>query len=108
MRLPLKYFVAAGLFLLGVAAYGQNEPRTDAPDAFYFFSPEDVANLRESAKTDWGMRIVASMRRGVEERMTHDMEVPTLEAGHGHFYVCPIHNVTFSFRGFVSSANRTS
>lgn len=65
----------------------------------FTFSPRRTwPNLRESAKTDWGMRIVASMRRGVEERMTHDMEVPTLEAGHGHFYVCPIHNVTFSFR----------
>ena len=98
MRLPLKYLVAAGLFFLGTAAYGQDSPQPGAPDEFYFFSPGDVANLRGSAKTDWGMRIVESMRRSVDERLKHDMEVPTLEAGHGHFYVCPIHNVTFSFR----------
>lgn len=98
MRLQLRYFAAAGLLLLGLAAYGQNEARPESPEEFYFFSTDDVAHIRESAKTDWGGRIVASMRRSVDERLTHDMEVPTMEAGHGHFYVCPIHNVTFTFR----------
>ena len=54
--------------------------------------------MRESARTEWGGKILQGMKRSVEERMKHDMEVPTLEAGHGHFYVCPIHNVTFTFR----------
>lgn len=98
MRLQLRYFAAAGLLLFGLAAYGQNEARPESPEGFYFFSTDDVAHIRESAKTDWGGRIVASMRRSVDERLTHDMEVPTMEAGHGHFYVCPIHNVTFTFR----------
>ena len=98
MRLQLRYFAAAGLLFLGLAAYGQNEARPESPEGFYFFSTDDVAHIRESAKTDWGGRIVASMRRSVDERLTHDMEVPTMEAGHGHFYVCPIHNVTFTFR----------
>lgn len=101
-RTLLKLWIAAGLLLCAPAAFGQpdvpNSDKAPAPDGFYFFSPDDVAHMRQSARTEWGARTVESMRRGVEERMKHDMEVPTLEGGHGHFYVCPIHNVTFTFR----------
>lgn len=67
-------------------------------DAYWFFSSDEIVRMRESARTEWGEQILRGMQRNVEERMTHNMEVPTLEAGHGHFYVCPIHNVTFTFR----------
>lgn len=93
-----KYLITilfAGIFALA----GLTAPAQPAPAAgYYFFTPDEVARMRESARTEWGGRILDAMRRGVEERLQHDMEVPTMEAGHGHFYVCPVHNVTFAFR----------
>lgn len=101
-RRALKSRVFACLlsFVLPVSGYSSSvvaeNPRSE--EAYWFFSPEEIARMRESARTEWGGKILQGMKRSVEERMKHDMEVPTLEAGHGHFYVCPIHNVTFTFR----------
>ncbi len=63
-----------------------------------FYSKEDLANIGQSAKTEWGKKIISRLERVVAERREHEMAVPLIEAGHGHFYVCPIHNQTFSFR----------
>lgn len=102
MKRPFIDTLAAALLLLAAPAFGQPAAqRADTADrsgTFRFFSPEDVARMRESARSERGARLVEAMRRGVEQRLEHDLEVPALEAGHGHFYVCPIHNVTFAFR----------
>lgn len=63
-----------------------------------FYTPEDLAAINQSARTEWGRQIISRMERMVDERRSHDLTVPIYEAGHGHFYVCPIHNQTFSFR----------
>lgn len=72
---------------------------------FYFFSPEDIRNIKQSAGTEWGKQIIQSLKSSVEERLKHDMEVPTLEGGHGHDYCCPVHNVTFTFRWDTPTAH---
>lgn len=64
---------------------------------FSFFTTQEIENIRQSARTEWGKAILAAFRTGVEERLKHDLEVPTLEGGHGHHYCCPVHNVTFTF-----------
>lgn len=58
----------------------------------YFFSPEDRERIKAAAATPWGRPIVEGMRRGVEERVAHSMEIPELESGHYHHYFCPEHN----------------
>ena len=63
-----------------------------------FYDRDDLLRIQSSAKTVWGRQIVSKMERIVEDRLCHDLAVPVMEAGHGHFYVCPIHNQTFTFR----------
>ena len=63
-----------------------------------FYNADDIARIQSSATTEWGRKIVSRMERVVSDRLCHDLTVPVMEAGHGHFYVCPIHNQTFTFR----------
>lgn len=67
-------------------------------EGFYFFSEEDVAAIRASAKTRWGKKIIADLEQKVKERRKHPMEVPKEESGHFHDYFCPVHNLLFTFR----------
>lgn len=64
---------------------------------FYFFTTEEKEAIRQSAQMEWGQIILDSLRSVVKERLTHPLEVPMLEGGHGHQYCCPLHNVTFEF-----------
>ncbi|MDR3217390.1 MAG: heparinase II/III family protein [Dysgonamonadaceae bacterium] len=63
----------------------------------YFFSPQDIQNIRLSAKTEWGKIIVDSLKIQVAERRKHSLVVPVQEAGHIHSFFCPVHNVYFDF-----------
>lgn len=67
-------------------------------EGFYFFSDEDVAAIRSSAKTQWGKKIIADLEQKVKERRKHSLEVPKEEGGHFHDYFCPVHNLQFTFR----------
>lgn len=67
-------------------------------EGFYFFSEEDVAAIRASAKTRWGKKIIADLEQKIKERRKHPMEVPKEESGHFHDYFCPVHNLLFTFR----------
>lgn len=62
---------------------------------FAFFTEEDIAHIRSSASTDWGKKIVVSLRQAVSERRCHTLDVPLLEGGHLHDYFCPLHRVRF-------------
>lgn len=64
---------------------------------YYFYSPADIRNIRESARTSWGTDILDGFRQTVAERERHLMEIPSLEGGHGHDYYCPVHNTRFVF-----------
>lgn len=67
-------------------------------EGFYFFSDEDVAAIRLSAKSQWGKKIIADLEQKVKERRKHPLEVPKEEGGHFHDYFCPVHNLQFTFR----------
>lgn len=86
------------MILAFILLFANNINAKEKEGEYYFFTQEDIQNMKQSAQTDWGRRIMEHYTRSVENRLKHDMEVPTLEAGHGHFYCCPIHNVTFTFR----------
>ena len=64
---------------------------------YFFFSQQDVENIRFSTNKAWGISIVDSLTRLVDNRLRYSMEVPMLEGGHSHQYFCPIHNIRLSF-----------
>lgn len=64
---------------------------------YYFFSMEDVENIRSSSQTEWGQVIIEKQKEIVDERRKHSLRVPLLEGGHLHDYFCPIHNQVFRF-----------
>lgn len=66
-------------------------------DDFYFYSKDDIRNIRLSAKTEWGSTILKNLENTIKEREKHSLEIPVLEGGHGHHYFCPIHNTQFLF-----------
>lgn len=80
--------VAALAFVLSAAARERG---------YWFFSDQDRAAIRASARTPWGRTIVDSLAAGVEERRRHPLAVPLLEGGHLHDYFCPRHNVLLAF-----------
>ena len=67
-------------------------------EGFYFFSDEDKATIRTSAKTRWGKQIIAELDKQVREHRKHPLTVPQEEGGHYHDYFCPVHNLLFTFR----------
>ena len=86
-----KYIlIACGLLCLLSVAYGQKRET-------YFFSAEDMANIRSSAQTPWGKTIVDTLKSHIDERLKYPLAVPKEEAGHLHDYFCPVHNVFFEF-----------
>ena len=78
------------LWLAGIISAQQKQD-------FYFYTEDDLKNVRISSQTDWGQRILSNLKSVVEERELHDLSIPTLEGGHGHHYFCPIHNTQFVF-----------
>lgn len=64
---------------------------------YYFYSQDDIKNIKQSARTSWGKEILDNFRQIVTERKRHPMEIPELEGGHGHDYYCPVHNTRFVF-----------
>lgn len=83
------------LCLLFILLAGSIYARQD--NHFYFYSKEDIKNIKRSAHTPWGTAILDRFRNTVQERLKHPMEIPLLEGGHGHDYYCPVHNTQFVF-----------
>lgn len=72
---------------------------------FYFYSPEEIQQIKKSAHTSWGKPIVDKLKNTVLERMKFPMEIPVLEGGHGHHYFCPVHNTQFVFDWYSPKAH---
>ena len=66
-------------------------------EGFRFFSDADVDNIRRSAATPWGRKIVAELKRSVSERRRHELTVTDVPGGHFHDYFCPVHNQLLNF-----------
>lgn len=64
---------------------------------YYFFTSQDIENIRSSSQTEWGNSIIQTLKETVNERRKHSLRVPLLEGGHGHDYFCPVHNQVFRF-----------
>lgn len=64
---------------------------------YYFFTEEDMENIRTSVQTEWGRPIMEKLEITVNERRKHSLRVPLLEGGHAHDYFCPVHNQQFRF-----------
>ncbi len=67
-------------------------------EGFYFFSEKEIADIRMSAKTAWGKKIISHLDKEVAKRRKQPLEVPEIEGGHFHDYFCPVHNLQFTFR----------
>ena len=87
------WYISFFFILLGTYTQVSAQQDTD----YYFYSAEDIRNIRSSAQTEWGASILDGFRKTVAERQKHPMDVPTLEGGHGHHYFCPVHNTQFVF-----------
>lgn len=86
-----KIFLSLILAIMtGQTLSGQNQ-------GYYFFTNEDITNIKNSSKTTWGQQIITNLQNTVDERLKHNLEVPMLEGGHGHEYFCPVHNIQFTF-----------
>lgn len=67
------------LFFVGTAFAQQDEN-------FYFYSTEDISNIKSSSKTKWGNKILGKLAETIAEREKHSLAIPALEGGHGHHY----------------------
>lgn len=81
-------------FLLCVVSFST---LSQSGNDYYFFSQDDISNIKKSSQTDWGKEIVKTLKESVDERLKHDLEVPLLEGGHLHDYFCPVHNIQYTF-----------
>ncbi len=88
----------------GAVDPGIGEEAVD-PD-FRFFSDQDIANIRQSAKTTWGLKIVESMEKNHRQRLKYTLAVPLTEGGWGHHFYCPVHNTELTFSWTSPHAHR--
>lgn len=81
-------FILSGLSVRTSAQQDEN---------FFFYSADDIKNIKSSSRLPWGMKILDRFRQTVDGRRKHSLTVPVLEGGHGHHYFCPVHNTQFVF-----------
>ena len=84
-------------FLLLISLFLVQSVFAQQDAGFYFYSHEDMNNIKSSSKTEWGEKILKRLDKTIAEREKHSLEIPTLEGGHGHHYFCPVHNTQFVF-----------
>ena len=57
-----------------------------AQDGYYFFTESEINNMRSAAKTEWGQKIIKTLKDTVDSRRKFQLHVPLLEGGHIHDY----------------------
>ncbi len=70
----------------------------DDTKGYYFYSAEDLANVKKSAETSWGKEIVSKLEKKIEARRKYDLKVIPESTGRYHSYFCPVHATLFDFR----------
>ena len=97
LRGPLKIFNFAALnFALLIFALAC-PARLGAAQSFYFYSPAEIAAMRQSAKSARGEKIVENLERVVERRRSYSLEVPEGKIGRHGNYICPVHKHMLMF-----------
>lgn len=94
------------LFWCAAAGLGIAPAQAQQTGDFYFYSPAEIRQMKESAHTSWGKPIVDKLKHTVQERLKYPLEIPLLEGGHGHHYFCPVHNTQFVFDWYSPKAHR--
>ena len=47
--------------------------------SYYCYSPDDIIQIRKSAQTSWGRKILDRIKTDIAERRSHDLTVPVVE-----------------------------
>ena len=90
----IKVFVA----LAALAVSGFSLAAKEVEKAWYFYTPEDIANVRATAKTERGKKILAKLKGIVDERKKHSFDIPEGKIGRSHSFFCPADSTMLVFR----------
>lgn len=82
MKRLFALLLASSLLLLKTALCADAQYR--------FFDDKDLANIKASAQTDWGKKIVEKLKSQIAEREKFGFELPTKITSRGQNYVCPV------------------
>lgn len=66
-------------FLLLISLFLVQSVFAQQDAGFYFYSQEDMNNIKSSSKTEWGRKILKRLDKTIAEREKHSLEIPTLE-----------------------------
>lgn len=86
---------------LVISAFGLSLVSLSAKDfekGWYFYTPEDIASVKKSAKTERGKKILAKLRALVDERKKYSFEIPEGKIGRSHGFFCPADSTMLVFR----------
>ena len=96
--MSLAKIAKAFIFASAVLASGFSLFAQDFAEGWYFYSPEDVSNVRKSAKTARGKKILSKLKSFVDERKKHSFDFPEGKIGRSHGFFCPDDSVMLEFR----------
>ena len=65
---------------------------------YRFYTDEDLSNIKSSARSAWGKKIVDKLKSDVGERMAYGFNIPTKQTIRGQNYICPVHKKLLDFR----------
>ena len=65
---------------------------------YRFYTDEDLSNIKSSAQSAWGKKIVDKLKSDVGERMAYGFNIPTKQTIRGQNYICPVHKKLLDFR----------
>lgn len=90
----VRLAVMSAIFFLSAACAFSAEFKK----GWYFYSPEDIANIRKTAKTPRGKEILKNLQAVVDERKKHSFDFPEGKIGRSHGFFCPDDSSMLVFR----------
>lgn len=84
-------------YILGLIAVFLTTSLFALEKGYFFYDANDIANIKLTAQSERGKKIVDALKSKVEERRTHPMALPTEKSGRMNWYVCDVHNTTLVF-----------
>ncbi len=95
MRKPVVLHIISVFIILSFSKYTVAQEQKDSQ--YFFYSREDIRNIKKSSATVWGKSIVEGFRKIIDERKKYPLYAPDKEGGYIHDYFCPIHGQQFVF-----------